>query len=90
MTDWKRKKLWLEQGTGQLYTQKYLLLRVTSIIRKIVSNNCPGEKKQKEWDQLFQTVGSVISNDSFYTKNISSFLDYHLQPRGQMILYQGR
>ena len=45
MTDWKRKKLWLEQETGQLYTQKYLLLRVTSIIRKIVSNNCPGEKK---------------------------------------------
>ena len=36
MTDWKRKRLWLEQEIGQLYTQKYILLRVTSTIRKIV------------------------------------------------------
>ena len=67
MTDWKRKKLWLEQETGQLYTQKYLLLRVTSIIRKIVSNNCPGEKNRKNGisyfklsDQLFQMTAFTL------------------------------
>ena len=37
MIDWKRKKLWLEQETGQLYTLKQnILLKVTSTTRKTI------------------------------------------------------
>ena len=37
MIDWKRKKLWFEQETGQLYTLKQnILLKVTSTTRKTI------------------------------------------------------
>ena len=31
----------------------------------------------------------VISNSGYYTENISSFLDHHLQPLALIILYSG-
>ena len=37
MIDWKRKKLWFEQETGQLHTLKQnILLKVTSATRKTI------------------------------------------------------
>ena len=37
MPDWRRKKIWLEKKTGQVYRQKsYLSLKVTSAIPNII------------------------------------------------------
>ena len=46
MTDWKRKKLWLEQETGQVYT----CLKNTDTTEKQLKQQ-PGEKNfLKKWD----------------------------------------
>ena len=49
MTDLKKKKLWVEQETGQIYTPKKNLLKVRSTTRKTIKTTA-GRKNLKTVD----------------------------------------
>ena len=50
MTDWKRKKLWLEQKSSQVYTQKIYIIKVLSATRKQFKTTAGRKKDKKECD----------------------------------------
>ena len=68
MTDWKRKKLWLEQETGQVYTR----LKNTDTTEKQLKQQ-PGEKKLKKKNGIYNTYLGPLSQELIHGRYWSPF-----------------